>query len=1678
MSTVHQLNLELTNLISESKRKNSDIKHAAEKSLEALKAYSAKTSETEFVKGLSKNPDFITPFLLACRTRNTKYVAIAISCFQKLIIGKGLPITKLELMLDAFIESTNLAIEIQLKILQCLPFLFQNYSIFISDKILIKLLSICSILQGSNKSSAVNNTASATFLQLIGLVFDKINDEDSLAKETVDKSYVVPIDNDKKINIGPNAYDSQRIFLDLCILIEHHKPHFLKTNYITENFGFELLESVIKSNKDIFLNHVELGFLLRTKVVPLLLRFFSVSKDFPIMVRVARLIFLLIREQFDSLKIESEVMLSLLTHILSKDSSSPFWKKILSLEIYRGILNDFKLVEKIFTQFDNNKNENTKKIIYDFLKTSYNILDENRFLLNTGDIVQPPPSHTSSSSPTSSSSSNRAISPAPNNQLENAPGLSISKSSIKINFIDLLDKPDAPPISETYLFYLILTSITNFCEGICKYALDLSSNSSSTSTSISATLSSVQDNNIQFLDKETSFENNPNLKGNLIFITELIEKNYGLMLPIYKIFIYSTLDNDIFHKLIRSLQKLCHASGILTLTKPRDDIFEIFALITINLVGKVGFEQKTNHTLSFSESIVGTISSTINQALATPGPVSTLNSQQAHNEMYTRNINSRNILCFRVLSSLAISLGTVLQSKWKLIFITLQWLDYYIRGPSDELIKDFPPASRYLTSQDLINIENSINKLDESINFYSNSVFHDMTEALITLSDEVVYSGNDSLFKEPVLKTDGESKIQPCAYNKIYFSNKLMKLCRINPRKFLIENDENWNLIGDFYFKIICNRSLDYEFRLEIGKDFNSTIKYVSIDGFHQDDGFEYDKSQTELKVLNSLYTFIKHLTKLSKPNQLLILNCETEIHLQVLNTLKELLDKYGIFFKNWNLVFKIINSPFEKEDQFLLSNEDDKILVGKVKMVINSSFENLKLILDEFLLSLPSNQLKILIDCLSNFIKQTYDLNISFNSISYFWLISDYLRDAILKNQQEVESSRRDIESYVTDEGTLLKAVSSTEKDENLHRLLWIYLLFVLSKSFNDDRNQVRNGSIQTFFSIVDSHGRFLPNWNLIYDVILKPKLMKKPSATTFSGETSKKEWIESLTLILNGLVKLYCNFLVDFDENSNCVKYWSGLVSYFNDILTLNSIELNIKIYKAFNDVLKPLSAENDKDKKLPNEILELFYNFWSGSPILYNLIQNALYQESLTSLMESFPLLFKLIGPVLNLGKFETILCMFDSCVRYPVLPELFSNDDMRCTQLQESIYQNLSKLVIAEDDEIKDAKYQSLLLQELLLIVILPFSTRMRIEQKLNEKLTVTNLKVPTFTAISYQTLELLKTDLKKNEVNLMLLLKDRCILKVFKSLSEPTKLKAKGVKNKPELWIESSKILTNLAQKCVDILKQDSENQVPEDIKTELWTLIIEAIENNLLYNVENPDYEEIDISNYDELKGILIPNLELKSIPDSLLEEYINTVWSKSFLYPLDEIERAILTTSKSPLEVSEKLSFFEFDNLIVGSTKSLTPLPRLTFNKKNLNDLISFALPTGDSGAKSRLFRVSLPYFVSRSCFVLRKFISDESLLNKCPLPKIQQYEMVIILNGILKIFDLAEGMDERSLKTLDILYPLIIKSISVSNKIDGIILVLEKILMKITKLLKRNYQEKLETAVNQKTLDLKYIQ
>lgn len=406
------LRTELINFVTHGKKRNSELKEAAEKSLGLLE-----TLESDDLAPLAQYPEFAMPFLLACTSSNAKSCAAALQCLQTLASCHALSPSKLPDLLDALMETTQLGIAIQLKVLQLLPVILQEYPDDLIGGLLSRLLDVCAELH-SDKISMVSNTAYATLQQLINSIFDRI--------ETAS--------GDCKIVVGANTYsvsqpmyDAASILCDLCDIAEGQAPSFLGFSNLPVPFTLELLELTLTNHSAIFQEYEAFHALLRERIVPLLLRLFSESSnEFAFFLRVARIFYLLLRRHLDVINVEAEIILKTLTRTCSVDN--PLWKRIVCLEIFQGVFLELELVIHIFTQY-HEESSPLKDAMNGFAAAL--VQTEVPMQSDSGNIISK----------------------------EDCP---------KVPCIELLDKTEPPSFNKNYLYYLIMVCINAFSDGMTR----------------------------------------------------------------------------------------------------------------------------------------------------------------------------------------------------------------------------------------------------------------------------------------------------------------------------------------------------------------------------------------------------------------------------------------------------------------------------------------------------------------------------------------------------------------------------------------------------------------------------------------------------------------------------------------------------------------------------------------------------------------------------------------------------------------------------------------------------------------------------------------------------------------------------------------------------------------------------------------------------------------------------------------------------------------------------------------------------------------------------------------------------------------------------------------------------------------------------------------------------------
>lgn len=386
-------------------------------------------------------------------------------------MSNGLAHETLKDVLDVLRDCTSLAQDIQLKILQVLPSLLQNYAAFLTGELLATALHICFLLHAS-KAAVISNTAAATLQQLVVSVLGKVVQEDEAAAQ-VDLVAEVPIE-DGSVSVRSAALDAYRLLNDICLLTEGHKSTFLYPASMSQNFGLEIIESMLSNYADTVSSHPELIHILRMRLMPFIIRVLSERVMFSTTIRAMRLLPIIFGNMLSVLLTECEMVLSLLNHMLDPDAAV-LWKRVLCMEVFRGIHAEPSLVRSIFGHFDEQTGK--KSIIGDHMGILVRLASEKPSIIGLGQQSSVPASSGQTEDEMDEMAALQAegiagtIGVAMTLRASTAPGISARLSTMRIPCLDQLDKNDPPPIPPAYLYTLALTCMNSFSEGLARFLL-------------------------------------------------------------------------------------------------------------------------------------------------------------------------------------------------------------------------------------------------------------------------------------------------------------------------------------------------------------------------------------------------------------------------------------------------------------------------------------------------------------------------------------------------------------------------------------------------------------------------------------------------------------------------------------------------------------------------------------------------------------------------------------------------------------------------------------------------------------------------------------------------------------------------------------------------------------------------------------------------------------------------------------------------------------------------------------------------------------------------------------------------------------------------------------------------------------------------------------------------------
>ncbi|KAI5205461.1 hypothetical protein E4T39_02978 [Aureobasidium subglaciale] len=1632
------LQAELTSLAQEAKRKTPEIRTAAEKSLQDLKSLPS-TSEQQLAADLSRRPSFIDPFLLACNTRNAKYAGSATVCLQRLVIIRGLPKSRLKDVLDAFNACTSLGLDIQLKVLQALPALAQNYADDLKGDHLAAALQVCAALQNV-KAATVSGVAAATLQQLVVLVFDRVAVED----DGGDKFPIVTriSGGDGPIALREAAYDAYRVFLDICFATEGQNTRFVRFSGLSAASGLELMGACLGSHPKIFASHTEQTNILRTVVMPYLIRVISERQAFGVTLRALRVASFIIRRHLQAMPDECEVVLGLLTHMI--DSEATTWKRAMCMEVFRLVYTEPGLAVQIYLQYD--AKEEKRSIIRDNIACFVKISTEKPSVIGLGQHSSVPTDQmrdTIAEQVAMEAAGGVAgvIAPSPAVGDANVPGISTRWSAPKTQFMDQLDKTDPPNLPETYVYSLVLECLNGLSENLAKVVLPLT-----VQHDASKHRRDQEPESDEEVESEEEHVASPQKTRNrkkrsqsyrsrtvplnplstdegieavrIRAIANLVEECWPALLATYSTFLNASLDNDYYRALIRSYQRFVQVSGLLRLSTARD------AFLTT--LGKA----------AVPPSIVTSSISTLSSPTAeTPGiysngkgllSVESFTTQISGSERSRRpsydptskpTLSTRNLLCLRALLNVAIAIGPTLDSSFNIVFETLLQAGVVLNASG---------AKSTGIGPEIAAVEGAVLRLLESTADYPNDAFLHVLTTLCRLLDgrsqgvtQTKPSGvTRKLSSLPGIMTD----IALSTQDYVFVLTRIRDLAEHNIARFTsyTSSESGWVLLVDSLVHLSIATSIpDDACRLAADILARCSMAVAEASTSEEPD----DAAVAQQMVLSSLHLLVRRIYEQSGD----LTNIDIEIHNRILDSVKAILEKCGeALTAGWDIILAIIGSVFDTNDLEEKETDEHSTKEGWLKLssrfvapyLGRSAFGVMQLVCSDFLAPLPQTCLSPLVEMLFRFTSQDSDLNISLTAITLFWDVSDFLV------KQEVVSGLNELTSGISEERLVLGHERIVTKSKESRPAQWVLLMYRLTDVIADERSEVRNSAFQTLLRIFKNHsGDFSnPAWQLTIETLLfkllrenaeKQKALRlaKTSSESIIGlDSTSSEIIGDIATLLVG----------QFDQMASFTSFgrlWSDLMDIFETLLTFHSSVVNAAIYNALRTLLGAFDAN---DRKLGPAIsrTELL---WSSSvpDNSADVKGQAAEQDQYIAYVNCGRIIYSLVERFTTAERLNIMVSNMIDCVKSST-GAAYSSDVHTPTALQQKLLEHLRALHGNID------LVSSTLVFAASQLISLPFD-----ESKQRPK------KNLTFVALSKSSMdwlvELITTSLSKPEMY-----HSGAVAKSLEDIVLPMRLKYRWAQpgRAPALWQKATSASLAIIEKT---LIQMEELDVQSEMKTRIWTAVI-----NIAHAIMHADIDEaspqptleavetdelFDCESMKRLKSMMTSALGPSSIPDGILQTYSSSLFNASLIHA---VERGDISQHYDELA--------NLYNLRIGRVRDPEPSPREDMAYLCFAELISLVADSSEN--QTKLSQAAAMHLIVRFALPLKAYIVDQPLRGSMPQPLSQVEELLFCLTEVEKLRCAPSAMASGTKcpiqgpkAHLELLYPLVVKAVGVAG-------------------------------------------
>uniref|UniRef100_A0A4W4GTB0 Protein MON2 homolog n=1 Tax=Electrophorus electricus TaxID=8005 RepID=A0A4W4GTB0_ELEEL len=1662
---LENMQTDLRSLSMECKKKFPPVKEAAESGIVKIKTIAARN--TDILTALKENSsEVVQPFLMGCGTKEPKITQLCLAAIQRLMSHEVVSEAAAGNIINMLWQLMENGLE-ELKLLQTVLVLLTTNTV-VHDEVLSKAIVLCFRLHFT-KDNITNNTAAATVRQVVTVVFERMVAEDERFKGMAEQPPAIQGNSNRRSvsTLRPSAKDAYMLFQDLCQLVNADAPYWLVgMTEMTRTFGLELLESVLNDFPGVFLQHQEFSFLLKERVCPLVIKLFSpnikfrqgsgsgssaspapVEKPyFPICMRLLRVVSVLIKHFYSLLVTECEIFLSLLVKFL--DGEKPQWLRAVAVESVHRLCVQPHLLRSFCQSYD--MKQHSTKVFRDIVNALGSFIQSLFIVPSVGSVSS---TNTPAGLSLSAQSGVGVVGTGGGLTTQAAfeyrgtwiPLMTVSvQGSAKATYLEMLDKVEPPSIPEGYAMSVAFSALLDLVRGI--------------TSMIERELAK---------EEEAVARGGPEPIGPQVW-EEMVNACWCGLLAALSLLLDASTDETATENILKAELTMASLCGRLGLVTPRDAF--ITAICKASLPPHYALTALYSNAANLSNktySIQGQNVQIISPSSESHQHVVAMGQPLTSQPQGTVVLTAKNIQCMRTLLNLAHCHGAVLGTSWQLVLATLQHL-VWILGLKPGVGGGLKPGravegpSTVLTTAvmtDLPVISNILSRLFESSQYLDDVSLHHLINALCSLSMEAMemaYGTNKepSLFAVAKLLETGLVNMDRIEILWRPLTAHLLEVCQ-HPNARMRE----W---GAEAITSLIKAGLAYKHDPPLSQNQN----HASVVGDKREN---ISCGLLHLLLLNPLKELSNVLHADIRQKQL-------ECVLQVLQSQGDSLGP------GWPLVLGVIGA---------IRNDQGESL-------IRTAFQCLQLVVTDFLPTMPCTCLQIVVDVAGSFGLQNQELNISLTSIGLLWNISDYFFQRAEIITEELEKEEAILLQQACDKGETLNRPFHPAPPFDC---LWLCLYAKLGELCVDPRPAVRKSAGQTMFSTIAAHGTLLqqPTWHIVVWKVLFHLLncVRKSSTTAdkekiesgggnilihHSRDTAEKQWAETWVLTLAGVARIFNTRKYLLQQLGDFFKAWEVLLDHIQSAALSKNNEVSLAALKSFQEILQLVTPVKDSDKPdtlgamdIPPVLMEPLTAPGPGRPLprsdslAERLAQrystqpqlpppgeeqddSALWwsawstwyrtgtectrppsgggdklafvpsQPFLTALIQIFPALYQHIATGFSMDDLRKLGIILHGAVSVPISSDaspfiLPSYTEAVLTSLQEAVLTALDVLqkAICVGPETLQVMYPAIFEQ---LLQFVEFSCKppqygkMETKHVANAKYNQAEWVALNYVPFAERSLEVV-VDLYQKTACHKAVIAEKVLQNIIKTLRVPLGLKYACPAE--STW----KLAVSSLLKVLSIGLPVARQQASSGKFDTMWPKLAHAFEDFLFTKSTPPD--NLSIQEFQKNEAI---DVEVVQLISTEILPYANFI-------PKEFVGQIMAMLNKGSIH-SQSSSFTEAE---------IDIRMREEFSKVCFETLLQFSFSNKVSTPQEGyISRMALAVLLQRAQEVLHRYVEDERLSGRCPLPRQQVTEIIFVLKAVSTLMDSLkktqpENVDGNTWAQVIALYPTLVECITCSS-------------------------------------------